>query len=215
MQYFIESRYNHREFVGGNSPELWYAIGKRQFHFLISQGLKPTCKFMDIACGSFRLGQFLIPYLNEGNYVGIEAENNLIELGKKNEIFFDIIELKKPKFIINSNFNFLEVRSIDFAMAQSLFTHLDSRDIEKCFSQLAKIELRQKFFFSFFLLGNPNNPPRINLTENPSESHPLKNFYQELSFYEDIAKKYNFKFYYIGDWGHERNQKIAYVEQVT
>jgi hypothetical protein len=42
----------HREYVGG----LWEAMGKLQFDFLISRGLKPEHVFLDIACGPLRGG---------------------------------------------------------------------------------------------------------------------------------------------------------------
>src|ERR1700678_1283527 len=42
----------HREYVGG----LWEVIGKLQFDFLISRGLKPEHVFLDIACGPLRGG---------------------------------------------------------------------------------------------------------------------------------------------------------------
>ena len=58
----------HRNWVGGG----WDEIGKLQFDFLISRGLKPHHVFLDIACGSLRAGRFLIPYLDAGNYLGIE-----------------------------------------------------------------------------------------------------------------------------------------------
>jgi D-alanyl-lipoteichoic acid acyltransferase DltB (MBOAT superfamily) len=54
----------HRDKVGG----LWDVMGKLQFDFLKANGLMPEHSFLDIACGSFRAGRFLIDYLECGNY---------------------------------------------------------------------------------------------------------------------------------------------------
>ena len=36
----------HRAYVGMiDDPEIWYGVGKLQYHFLIRQGLKPHHKF--------------------------------------------------------------------------------------------------------------------------------------------------------------------------
>ena len=33
---------------------------EKQFHYLVSKGLKSNHKFVDIGCGALRLGQYLI-----------------------------------------------------------------------------------------------------------------------------------------------------------
>ena len=68
---------DHREYVGG----LWEEIGRLQFKFLLRQGLAPSDCFLDIACGSLRGGVHFIDYLNPGNYLGIEKQRRLVELG--------------------------------------------------------------------------------------------------------------------------------------
>ena len=49
--------------------------------FLVTNGLKLTHKFIDIGGGSLRLGQYIIPFLESGNYYGLESENLLVECG--------------------------------------------------------------------------------------------------------------------------------------
>ena len=50
-------KWGHRAYIGGPNEKSWYENGRRQYHFLISRGLKPYHVFFDIACGSLRLGQ--------------------------------------------------------------------------------------------------------------------------------------------------------------
>ena len=56
----------HRQYVGG----CWDEIGRLQFDYLVSQGLRPNHYLLDIACGSLRAGIHFIPYLEPGHYLG-------------------------------------------------------------------------------------------------------------------------------------------------
>src|ERR1700753_963856 len=67
--------------LGGSDAEPCYGIGKLQYHFLVANGLRHNHRFLDMACGSLRLGQYLIPFLDEGNYRGIEGEKGLGDAG--------------------------------------------------------------------------------------------------------------------------------------
>ena len=136
----------HRKYVGG----LWEEIGKLQFEFLIKNGLKPDDIFMDIACGSLRAGIHLIPYLNSGNYLGIDKEQSLIHLGIKNELGEELVIQKKPEFIISPDFGFHQFSKIpNFAIAQSLFTHLPPSDIHNCFTNLKQHFSNDGIFFCY------------------------------------------------------------------
>jgi hypothetical protein len=108
-----------RGFVGG----LWHEMGELQFKFLVDHGLRPEHVLVDIACGSLRAGVRLIPYLNQGNYLGIEIDGSLVEHGKKNEVGPTMCALKRPEFVISVSFEFEKFsKRADFAIAQSLFT---------------------------------------------------------------------------------------------
>ncbi|MEM1399048.1 MAG: hypothetical protein AAGF58_04170 [Pseudomonadota bacterium] len=195
-------KWGHRKYVGGNSPATWYDIGKRQYHFLVSQGLQHHHKFLDVACGSLRLGQFLIPMLDEGNYFGLEPEQELVLKGIEFECLFDVIEVKKPKFEYNYSFDVNFCEYYDFAMAQSLFTHLNIEDIDRCFSSLSHLAAQGSRFFFTFSEGKADGNPR-------EASHAQKKWRYEFHTIEKLANNSGFSCEYIGDWGHERGQVIA------
>jgi len=193
----------HREFVGG----LWDEMGRLQFDFLVKQGLKPSHVFLDIACGALRAGRLLIPYLEPGNYLGIDKHPELIETGKANEIGADMLEGKRPEFVISDCFSFEGFsKRPDFCIAQSLFTHLRKQDIDVCFRKLAAfVGLGCRFFVSF----NETSIPIPQL----AASHSNRLFYYTRRKMEMFGRQSGWEPRYIGNWNHPRGLKmIEYVK---
>lgn len=193
----------HRAYVGGAAPGIWFTLGKRQFHFLVSEGLRPHHRFLDIACGSLRLGQFLIPYLNRGRYYGLEAEPALVEAGLREELFYDLAAKRRPTFGYGYDFDFGFAPGFEFAIAQSLFTHLNADDIALCLRNLATIATGEStLYFTFFEGGGGDANP-----EGGSDSH--RNWRYSFAEIEQIASAAGWAATYIGDWGHERGQMMV------
>ncbi len=63
--------------IGG----MWEIIGEVQFEFLVSQGLKPQHRLLDIGCGTLRGGRHFIAYLEAEKYTGIDL-STLVYLPK-------------------------------------------------------------------------------------------------------------------------------------
>ena len=122
-------RVGHREYVGGQ----WDTLGTLQFNFLVERGMRPEHYLLDVACGALRLGVRAIPYLDEGHYLGIEKEEKLVKAGLEDELPQSLRALKKPNIVVSSEFEFEKLgRQADFAMAQSLFSHLTADAVRKC-----------------------------------------------------------------------------------
>lgn len=190
----------HRAYVGGQTAPLWFGLGKRQYQFLISQGLRPHHRFLDVACGSLRLGQFLIPFLDEGNYFGLEGEPWLVEAGLRRELFYDLADIKKPTFGYGYDFDLSFVEGFDYAIAQSLFTHLTSSDVALCLNNLReRSHSESRLFFTF---AEGTKPHR----DEPS--HANKGWQYTFEMLDEIASSCGWACEFIGDWGHERGQKI-------
>ena len=191
----------HRAYVGGHFPRTWFEIGKRQYHFLVAQGLRPSDRFLDVACGSLRLGQFLIPYLDAGNYYGLEAEPDLVRAGLEHELLFDIAALKRPTFGHGYAFDLSFVPGFEVALAQSLFTHLTPEDIGRCMTAVAGVAgPGSRFFFTFFegVRPRPKGP-----------SHAQKGWSYTRAEIDAIAAASGWACRHLGDWGHERGQVMA------
>jgi hypothetical protein len=185
----------HRDYVGG----LWDEIGTLQFEFLVERGLRPGHIFLDIACGSLRGGVHFIRYLDIGNYLGIDKEKQLIDLGLKEELGQDDFESKQPEFVVSDSFEFTRFsKKPDYSLAQSLFTHLTDTDIEACLANLRGVVDTGHQCFATFFEGST--------IENANSSHSHKNFHYAPDQLSALAARHSWTSVYIGDWHHPRGQ---------
>jgi ubiquinone/menaquinone biosynthesis C-methylase UbiE len=188
----------HREYVGG----LWDKIGKLQADFMRQAGLAPHHVLVDIACGSLRGGVHLIPYLEPGNYLGIDEEARLIELGIERELGQELYERKTPEFVVSSSFEFEKFsKRPDFAIAHSLFTNITERDILTCLTKLRAFVKPETRFFATYFVGER--------TRASGKSHPFHGFTYTREQTESFGQMTGWKPNFIGAWGHPRNQMMV------
>lgn len=113
--------HHYRAYVG--PPERYDLIAAMTFNLLTTLGLREYHKVLDIGCGSLRIGRLLIPYLDSGNYTGIEPNQWLVEDGIEHEIGKDLLRIKSPKLVFSQDAKTLSDDDYDFAFAQSIFSH--------------------------------------------------------------------------------------------
>ena len=127
---------HYRAYVG--PPADYDLISAMVFNLLSCIGLRQHHRILDIGCGSLRVGRLLIPYLNSGNYYGAEPNRWLVRDGIANEIGQDMVNIKKPKFFFNASIKeYKHPLNLDFAVAQSIFSHCGKDLIEDWLSQVA------------------------------------------------------------------------------
>jgi hypothetical protein len=182
----------HRDYVGG----AWDELGVIQFDFLVAQGLKPEHVLIDVACGSLRAGVHFIPYLDVGNYLGIDRQPLLIERGVEMELGAELAAEKKPEFVISSEFEFEKFsKKPDFGLANSLFTHLEPKHIEQCLRNLRAVG-GCRFFVSF------KEVPKA--VRNPFRSADYRGFSYTKTQMAEFGERTGWSAHYVGDWGHRR-----------
>jgi hypothetical protein len=192
---------DHRTFVGGDGP-MWEGIGALQFDFLKSRGLLPSCRFVDVACGALRGGSHFIRYLDPGCYHGVDKHIELIIYGVAGEIGMELFRTKRPRFVVSDCFDFGGLGGdFAFAIAQSLFTHLNAADIFRCLTKLAKAAAPGcRLYATFFEAMAP--------LENQPQSHSHAGFAYTRQQMEMLGQMSGWRPVYIGDWNHPRNQKM-------
>lgn len=113
---------HYRAYIG--PPKDYDIISAMVFNLVTNLGLRQNHRVLDIGCGSLRIGRLLIPYLNERNYIGVEPNKWLVSDGIKKEIGKDLVRIKKPTFSFRDSLDeFNTSLNIDFAIAQSIFSH--------------------------------------------------------------------------------------------
>jgi SAM-dependent methyltransferase len=140
---------SHRKFVSGGGS--WEEDGRVQLTFLQRCGLQPGHKLVDIGCGALRAGRHLVDYLDSGNYYGVDANRQLIEIGYDRELT-DQQRAKLPASNLRANDRFdtdFDV-TFDMAIAQSLFTHVSLNHMRLCLYRLAKVMAPGGTFFASY-----------------------------------------------------------------
>jgi hypothetical protein len=79
----------------------------------------------------------LIPFLDRGHYLGLDANETLVRRGIEQELSEGIVREKKPEFVFSDRFEFTRFSRVPtVAIAVSLFTHLTAADIAVCLGNL-------------------------------------------------------------------------------
>jgi len=213
----VVTRGDHRGVVGG----LWDEVGRLQHDFLVAHGLLPTHQLLDVGCGSLRGGLHFIPYLNPGNYWGVDMNNSLIEAGWNEELRTANLQTRQPReqLVCLQDFEFSSLgKRFDFAIAVSVFTHLNLNRIRRCLTRLAPV-MRPggKFFATFFEVqtaheaeeSKPHDPGGI-VTYSCHDP-----FHYRLGDFQFAIADLPFTLRYHGDWNHPRDQKILEFEAIN
>jgi len=127
---------HYRAYVG--PPTDYDLISAMVFNLLTCLGLRQHHRVLDIGCGSLRIGRLLIPYLNPKHYFGIEPNKWLVDDGIINEVGKDLVAIKEPNFSFETSLEeFKSSLGLDFAFAQSIFSHCGLDLISEWLSQVA------------------------------------------------------------------------------
>lgn len=196
----------YRETVGG----MWDLIGNLQLDFLKAQGLQPNHYLLDVGCGALRGGIHFTRYLDYSHYYGMDINSSLIESGMRELQELDLIT-KQPHFLVNDKFKVSRFGiSFDYAIAQSVFTHLSINHIIRCLKETYKVLKPDGVLFASFFesqssayLGQITHA-RGGVITNYDED-PFHYSFEEFQWMAQIAGM-NVKL--IGEWDHPRAQKM-------
>lgn len=133
-----------RAWVG--PPYLYDKIGGVQFQLLLELGLREHHRFLDVGCGSLRLGRLAIMYLLPNRYFGVEPNKKILREGCK--LHFgavpersQLIKAKAPSFAHNDqfDFSFTGEHKMDFVFAQSIASHTGPQMTRDLLSAIASV----------------------------------------------------------------------------
>ncbi len=128
---------HYTAFVG--PPDQYDLMGAMQFRLLTTLGLRDSHRVLDFGCGSLRAGRLLIPYLQPGNYHGLEPNTWLIDDAINRQLGRDFVALKAPHFYAFDDFRAGRCgTNFDFIIAQSIFSHCGADLLESALHGFAR-----------------------------------------------------------------------------
>jgi SAM-dependent methyltransferase len=193
--------FGHRDFVGGDG-RFWSAVSDLATRYVLDAGLAPHHHFLDIACGALRVGAPLIRHLDAGHYTGVDKHIELVIYGVAEELGLETYREKRPRFLVMDDFRFERLdTSPDYALAQSLFSHMDADGIRLCLGNLRPLAAPGCRFFATF-----NETEQA--TANPPRSHSHAFFQYTRAQMESLGEGTNWSPHYVGEWGHPRGQRL-------
>jgi SAM-dependent methyltransferase len=160
----LDGSHNVREFI---------SIGDSTISWLISEGLAPTHRVLEVGCGIGRMALPLTRHLsNGGSYDGIEITFDKIRYCKKTigrrytNFRFHQANIYNKYYNPYGKLHASEYRfpfddeTFDFVFLSSVFTHMLPADMEHYLSEIARVLVKNsKFISSFWLtevkIGSP------------------------------------------------------------
>jgi hypothetical protein len=143
---------HYRAYVG--LPEYYDLSSAGAFQLLTLLGLRQYHRLLDVGCGSLRCGRLLIPFLNSGNYVGVEPNRWLVDQGIRNELGTDIVRVKGPSFLFSETPQVLEKAPCsNFALANSIFSHASLTQIDDWLKHISANLCLSGALVATFLVG--------------------------------------------------------------
>ena len=108
----------YRAAIGGGDN--WESHGDLQRDFLISAGLLPSHRFLEIGCGTGRLARKLVPYLDVENYTGVDISEGALANARRLALA-EGWYVREPAFVHGT---VPHDQTFDYVWAFSVFIHL-------------------------------------------------------------------------------------------
>ena len=197
----------HRRTIG-NLPR-WDELGELQFRYLADRGLEPHHYLLDVGCGPLRGGVRFIAYLEPGRYYGVEKDAAVLEEARRVELPRYGLVNKRPTLVAMENFDFPSLgQTFDYAIAQSVFTHIPLNSIVRCLMNMEKVLAPGGRFYAT-IWENPDG--KLNLADIHHAGGKVTHFdadayHYDVAAYEWICEGTSLTVERLGKWGHPQDQ---------
>jgi SAM-dependent methyltransferase len=204
----------HREMVGG----MWDELGPLQLEFLQRQGLTPRSTLLDLGCGCLRAGIHFVRFLEPGRYYGIDTNASLIRAGLEQELPRAGLgdRLAADHLLVNGAFEGSRFGvAFDYALAQSVFTHLPVAQIGAALRELARcVRPGGRFYATFFeARGLPVKDSLVHERGGITSYRDHDPFHHRFRDLAGQCAGLPWNPVYMGSWGHPRDQRMIRFER--
>ncbi len=198
--------------------EHWEYLGKLQLDYLVERGLEPQHDLLDVGCGPLRAGIHFISYLDVGKYAGVDKRPDVLETARLVEVPRAGVEWKQPALLASDDFELEQLgRKFDFAIAQSVFTHLPLNSIMRCLVEMGKV-LKPGGRFYATIFENPHGKLHVDdvrQSENAVTHYDRDFYHYDLDSLRFACEGTGLTLASEGDWGHPNNSKMIVFTRVT
>ena len=199
----------HRRTIG--STPFWDELGRLQLDYLVARGLEPRHYLLDVGCGPLRGGIHFIRYLEAGHYFGIDKRADVLEEARRHELSKHGLTAKAPTLAATEKFEFAALgQRFDYAIAQSVFTHLPLNNIIRCLMNIEGALVEDGRFYATFYdnPGGKRNLADIRQTETVVSHFDSDSYHYDVATFEWICEGTSLRVENLGPWGHPHNQKM-------
>lgn len=204
----------HRDMVGG----MWEEVGRLQLDFLQREGLAPGSTLLDVGCGCLRAGVHFVRFLEPGRYYGIDVNASLVRAGLEHELPRAGLAGRLPPdhLLVNGAFEGRRFGvAFDYALAQSVFTHLPAAQIAGALRELARcVRPGGRLYATFFECAGRQVPE--SLVHEPGGVTSFRDRDPFHYRFRDLAAScagLPWNPLYLGGWGHPRDQRMIRFER--
>lgn len=170
-------------------PERYFEHGRQQAQWLKDQGLQPHHRFLDYGCGILRLAHSLLPYLDKGNYVGVDISAERLKKGRALVSSIGIApDAYRLEVVKDCKLRELKGEKFDYVWALSVFTHMPIEDIKEMLLSLKPLLNDGAQFFCSF-------------AQAPEYSRKqTKDFYYPEAVFRQTCEKAGYRMDIMPDW---------------
>jgi hypothetical protein len=133
--------------------------GREQLTYMLSAGLNPDSKVVDVGCGVLRAGYWLIRFLDPGCYCGIEPHTGRLGMGVNTILEPEVLAAKRPRFDTNAHFDTSVFgETFDFFLAYSIWMHASKRQIQAMLDSFLRDSTEDAVFLTSYLPAGWRKP---------------------------------------------------------
>jgi SAM-dependent methyltransferase len=184
-------RTGYKHAIGGGDN--WDSHGNLQRDFLISQGLKPQHRLLEIGCGTGRLARKVVPILHPGNYTGVDIAASALKAAV--QLAVDEGWLSRLPYFrgdIPSHLPF------DFIWAFAAFIHIPQDVMESTMRRAAAVMHKDsRFYWSY-------------IPSAKTERAGVKTFRRTVADYRRAAEQAGLTFADVPNWCGKESRETGY-----